>query len=158
MFDFDPRDSDSRDDERYGNNQSRGSRGASDDRDREDDWSQPHIRSRDRDDDARTLGRGPGSDRQNSDEHARDRHDDTRWPERNRDHRERDVDPRDTFTRHLNLPRGLDREIVRDRDRQYTLRASESRTLATVVVPTAGREQAFCAREIQPATRFFRPD
>jgi hypothetical protein len=36
------------------------------------------------------------------------------------------------FTRHLHLPRGLDREIVRDRDREYTLRGSESRTLATV--------------------------
>lgn len=67
MFDFDPRDSDSRDDERYGSNQSRGNRGTSDDRDRDDDWSRPHIRSRDGDDDARTLGRGPGSDRQNSD-------------------------------------------------------------------------------------------
>jgi hypothetical protein len=36
------------------------------------------------------------------------------------------------FTRHLNLPRGLERELVRDRDREYTLRGSESRTLATV--------------------------
>jgi hypothetical protein len=30
------------------------------------------------------------------------------------------------------LPRGLEREHVRDRDREYTLRGSESRTLATV--------------------------
>jgi hypothetical protein len=36
------------------------------------------------------------------------------------------------FTRHLNLPRGLERELLRDRDREYTLRGSESRTLATV--------------------------
>lgn len=36
------------------------------------------------------------------------------------------------FTRHLNLPRGLERQLVRDRDREYTLRGSESRTLATV--------------------------
>ena len=42
------------------------------------------------------------------------------------------VDPRDVFTRHLNLPRGLERELVHDRDREYTLRGSESRTLATV--------------------------
>jgi hypothetical protein len=134
MFDFDPRDCDSRDDERYGSNASRGGRGGADDRDRDDDWSQPHVRSRDWNDDARTLGRGPGNDRQSShsNEDAGDRRDDERWPERDRDHRERAVDPRDAFTRHLNLPRGLERERVRDRDREYTLRGSESRTLATV--------------------------
>src|SRR5207253_3874477 len=53
--------------------------------------------------------------------------DDARWPER-----ERNYDPREVFTRDLNLPRGLDRELVRDRDREYTLRGSETRTLATV--------------------------
>jgi hypothetical protein len=43
------------------------------------------------------------------------------------------IDPRDVFTRDLGLPRGPDREIVHDaRDRQYTLRASETRTLSTV--------------------------
>jgi hypothetical protein len=36
------------------------------------------------------------------------------------------------FTRNLNLPRGRERETVHDRDREYTLRGSESRTLATV--------------------------
>jgi hypothetical protein len=36
------------------------------------------------------------------------------------------------FTRHLNLPRGRERELVRDRDREYTLRGSESRSLATL--------------------------
>lgn len=36
------------------------------------------------------------------------------------------------FTRHLHLPRAQERKIVRDRDRVYTLRGSESRTLATV--------------------------
>jgi hypothetical protein len=133
-MDFDPRDYDSRDDERYDSNQSRGS-GGSDDRDRDDDWSQPKIWSRDRDDDdTRTLGRGPGSDSRAShtDEHTRDRHHDARWPERDRDHREREVDARNVFTRDLRLPRGLDRELVRDRDREYTLRGSESCTLATV--------------------------
>lgn len=133
MFDLDPRDHDSRDDARHQTTQNRGSRGGSDDRERDDDWSQPQMRPRDRDpDDARTLGRGSGSDRQNSDEHGRDRLDDARWPERYRDSRERNVDPRDVFTRDLNLPRGLERVIVRDRDREYTLRGSESRTLATV--------------------------
>jgi hypothetical protein len=130
MLDFDPRDYDSRDDERHGKGTSRD---GSDDRDRYDDWSQPEVRSRDRDDnDDRTLGRGPGSDRQTSSEQGSDRRADARWPERDRDHRERDVDPRDAFTRRLHLPRGLEREIVRDRDREYTLRGSESRTLATV--------------------------
>jgi hypothetical protein len=133
-MDFDPRDYDSRDDERFESNQSRGSRGRSDDRDRDDDWSEPHIRSRDRDDDARTLGRGPGSDSRAShvDENSRDRHHDARWPDRDRDPRERSIDHRDVFTRNLDLPRGLERELVRDRDREYTLRGSESRTLATV--------------------------
>jgi len=131
MFDFDPRDCDSRDDERHGTN--RGSRGGSGDRDREDDSSQPEIRPRQREDDhARTLGRGPGGDRQHADEHGRDRRDDARWPEREREDRERNADPRDAFTRHVDLPRGREREIVRDRDREYTLRGSESRTLATV--------------------------
>jgi hypothetical protein len=38
----------------------------------------------------------------------------------------------DAFSRHVHLPRGRDREPVHDRDREYTLRGSESRTLATV--------------------------
>lgn len=55
-----------------------------------------------------------------------------------RDHDSRDRngreshDPRDTFMRDLDLPRGEDREIVRDRDHEYTLRGSETRTLSTV--------------------------
>jgi hypothetical protein len=128
MFDFDPRDQDS-DHERNGFNQSRGSRDRDDPYDRDDDWRQPDLRHRDRDGDAQTLGRGPGNDSRasHSDEHARDRRDDARWPERDRDERERAVDPRDAFVRHIHLPRGLEREIVRDRDREYTLRGSESR-------------------------------
>jgi hypothetical protein len=63
--------------------------------------------------------------------------DDPRWGsdprERHDDVRDRDpVDPRDAFTHHLDLPRGLERELVRDRDREYTLRGSESRTLSIV--------------------------
>lgn len=54
----------------------------------------------------------------------------------------RDIhDPRDTFMRDLDLPRGADREIVRDRDKEYSLRGSETRTLSTVgafrVVPAS---------------------
>ena len=122
-MDFDPRDYDSRDDDRLAFGHQRGGRGTShDDLDR-DDRGCPR-RAPIADDDARELGRGPGDSRQsNGDGH--DPRDDARWPERDRD-------PRDVFTRDLDLPRGREREIVRDRDREYTLRGSESRTLATV--------------------------
>jgi DNA-binding MarR family transcriptional regulator len=76
------------------------------------------------------VGRGPGAHKEQSDPGARQR-DDERWPQRDRDPREQD--PRDVFGRQVDLPRGRDREIVHDaRDRVYTLRGSESRTLATV--------------------------
>ena len=63
--------------------------------------------------------------------------DDARWGndprELSNDSRDRDpVDPRDVFVENLDLPRGPDRELVRDRDREYTLRGSESRTLSLV--------------------------
>jgi uncharacterized membrane protein YgcG len=133
-MDFDPRDIDSRDDERFGMDRDRGSRGSSDDDRDWDDWRQPEIASRDRDDDTRKLGRGPSDDsrQSNSDGHGHDPRDDARWPERDLYDRERGFDPRDVFTRDVNLPRGLEREIVRYRGREYTLRGSESRTLATV--------------------------
>jgi len=100
---FDPRDYDSRDDLRS-----------------------PETDCRDRDDDGRDLGRGPGGSRDSNHDSRRSREDE-RWPER-----DRGDDPREAFTRDLNLPRGLEREIVRDRDREYTLRGSETRTLASV--------------------------
>jgi hypothetical protein len=64
------------------------------------------------------------------------------------DPRERErVDPRDVFTEQVNLPRGLEREHVHYRDRDYTLRGSESRTLATVgafrAVPTRDLRDTF---------------
>jgi uncharacterized membrane protein YgcG len=55
-----------------------------------------------------------------------------RSDDRDRESRDRAFDPREPFTRDLNLPRGLGRETVPDRDREYTLRGSETRTLATV--------------------------
>lgn len=132
-MDFDPRDFDSGDEERRGNGPSRGSGGGAADADRGDDWSQPRTPTRDRDDDgAPTLGRGPGNERQGSDEHGREGDHDPRWAERDRDGQERGCEARDIFTRHVRLPRGPERELVRDRDRKYTLRGSESRTLATV--------------------------
>jgi len=122
-MDFDPRDYDSRDEDRFDT----GSKGtAQDDLDRDHDVRLPDDRHRDRDGDARDLGRGPGDSRQSTHEDSRSR-EDARWPERHRHH-----DPREPFTRGLNLPRDREREVVRDRDREYTLRGSETRTLATV--------------------------
>jgi hypothetical protein len=131
-MDFDPRDYDSRDEERFNTCREKGS--SHDDFDRDDDLRLPDTRSRDRnDDDARSLGRGPGGSRQsNTDGHRRDSRDDMCWPDRDREPRDRTFDPREPFTRDLNLPCGLERQIVRDRDREYTLRGSETRTLATV--------------------------
>jgi DNA-binding MarR family transcriptional regulator len=64
---------------------------------------------------------------------------DPRWADDARDHSRHNVqreqadrDPRDAFTRHVDLPSGPEREVVRDRGRDYTLRGSETRTLATV--------------------------
>jgi len=118
-MDFDPRDfDDSRDrNENF--------------RDRDDEWREHGQRrdwgdGHDRDEDAGPpIGRGPSS-HEKPESDPRDR-DEERWPDRERDH-----DPRDVFTRNLDLPRGREREIVHDRDREYTLRGSESRTLATV--------------------------
>jgi hypothetical protein len=99
---------------------------------RDDDW-----RDRD-DDDSLTLGRGPSSTGprdDHSEDDPRNRDNDSRGLERDRDSRNRDegIDPRDVFMRDLDLPRGPEREIVHDaRDREYTLRGSETRTLSTV--------------------------
>jgi hypothetical protein len=122
-MDFDPRDYDSRDEDRFDTG---GKATAHDDLDRDHDLRSPDDRHRDRGDDARGLGRGPGDSRESTHHDLRSREDD-RWPERDCTY-----DPREPFTRDLNLPRGPEREIVRDRDREYTLRGSETRTLATV--------------------------
>ena len=82
-MDFDPRDFDSRDDERHSDTLGRGGSG---DRERDEDWSQPAIHPGERDDDdARSLGRGGGGDRQNAEEPSRDVRDDAKWPERDRE-------------------------------------------------------------------------
>src|SRR4051812_36661685 len=104
-MDFDPRDSDSRDEDRF-------------------------ALTRERNDNGPTLGRGGGNSRESLDDDGG--RENGRAPERERDERPRANDARDAFTRTLNLPRGVDRELVRDRDREYTLRGAESRTLATV--------------------------
>jgi hypothetical protein len=51
-----------------------------------------------------------------------------------RDSRERGDDPRDALLNDLDLPRGLERELVLDRDRVYELNGEDSRTLAAVGV------------------------
>jgi len=91
-------------------------------------WNDP----RDRDEDPRDLdvhwlklGRGPSDDPLDDDPRQRD--DDPR--DRDRDSRERDHDPRDVFLRDLDLPRGLERELVFDRDHRYELNLEDSRTL-----------------------------
>jgi hypothetical protein len=64
---------------------------------------------------------------------------DARWDNDPRDRaedcreRDRDRDPRDPFVEGLDLPRGLEREIVLDeRDRTYELNGEDCRTMATV--------------------------
>jgi hypothetical protein len=111
VMDLDPRDIDSRDTTPHSFNHDDDSRPAAD---------------RDRDADAPEPGRGSGDSRQ-SHQDGDDARGDARWPERDRGH-----DPRDVFSRDLNLPRGPERELVHDRDREYTLRGSETRTLGTV--------------------------
>jgi hypothetical protein len=107
--DFDPRDLDSR--------------GLDDGvRDREDEWLTLGPRAGVRigpDRDAEVCERDDEW-REERDREPRDRND------------ERNLDPRDVFLRDLDLPRGSERELVHDRDRDYTLSGAESRTLATV--------------------------
>ena len=63
---------------------------------------------------------------------------DWRWGEEIRDSfvRETDIrdhDPRDPFVRSVDLPRGLERELVQDtRERLYELNGDDSRMLATI--------------------------
>ena len=82
---------------------------------------------RDRDDGSRDLGRG---ERAGSDAREREQ-----------------VDPRDVFMEHVDLPRGLEREHVHAHNHDYTLRGSETRTLTTVgafrVVPASDLRDKF---------------
>jgi hypothetical protein len=71
-----------------------------------------------------------GDDPRDREEQARDL---SRGSRGSSDPRERErAEPRDVFREHVNLPRGLEREHVRFRDHDYTLRGSESRALASV--------------------------
>jgi hypothetical protein len=73
------------------------------------------------------LRDGLGRDREPDDSRGRG---DVR--DRDRDARERDRDPRDVFLEGLELPRGLEREIVMVGDHRYELNRDDSRSLATV--------------------------
>jgi hypothetical protein len=102
-----------------------------DPRDRRDD----NVHDQD-DENGPQMGRGPGSasarDDQ-SEDNSRGRDHDSRGIDRASRQRDKGLDPRDVFMRDVDLPRGHDREIVHDgRNREYTLRGSESRTLSTV--------------------------
>jgi hypothetical protein len=104
-MDFDPRDYDSRDDERFSSDRDHGSRRDRDHRNRADDdlgLLDAYVRDHG-DDDAREPGRGSGEDsRQSKDcDGGPDPRDDARWPDR--DTPERDLDPREVFTRGLRL-------------------------------------------------------
>jgi len=73
-MDFDPREYDSRDDERFAPDRGRGGNSDRDGRDLDDNSRLSDVASRDRDDsDAREAGRGPGDSRESqSDERGRD--------------------------------------------------------------------------------------
>jgi hypothetical protein len=103
---------------------------------------------RDRDDDVRDvempwieLRQEPGLARTPDD--SRDRGD---GRDRERDTRKRDHDPRDVFFEGLELPRGLEREIVMDGDHRYELNGDESRSLATVGAFRVGVGEGPCRR------------
>ena len=56
--------------------------------------------------------------------------------------REGGNDPRDALLNHLDLPRGLERELVLDRDHVYELNGEDSRTLAAIGVPRCPRARS----------------
>ena len=111
MMDFDPRDLD---DERPVSHLSHGER------------------SRGGGDTRPTLGRGPSSADRQTERPSRDQVIDLRDRDHNGHTRHRDGPSRDVFERHVDLPRGPEREVVHDGRRRYRLRGSEAHTLATV--------------------------
>jgi len=86
---------------------------------------------RDREEDCLVLGRGPSSEPARDDGIGLEAGDRDRGT-RGRDDDRGSIDPRDVFTRDLDLPRGPERELVRDRDGDYCLNGSDARTLSTV--------------------------
>jgi hypothetical protein len=66
---------------------------------------------------------------------------DSRERERD-DDRERTLDSRDVFARDMNLPHGLEREIVRHRDREYTLHERSHDPMLVISVPADDHRSA----------------
>ena len=86
-----------------------------------------------------------GDDPRDRDDHGRDL---SRGSRGVSDARERErLEPRDVFVDRVNLPRSRERQHVHLRDRHYTLRGSESRTLASVgafrVIPSHDLRDTF---------------
>jgi hypothetical protein len=83
-------------------------------------------RDRDQDDHRSTID---GTDRRDQgDRYEREIERDHAWDVRDRD----PDDPRDVLLNDLDLPRGLEREVVWDHDQTYDLNREDSRNLATV--------------------------
>src|SRR5947207_13864930 len=104
---------------------------------------------RDRDDDVRDVEMSPIEwthlaevDREHDD--LRDCDEDCRA--RDRDGPEPHHDPRDVFRDGLELPRGVEREIVLDGDHRYELNGDDSRTLATVGAFRVVAERDLCGQ------------
>lgn len=86
---------------------------------------------RDREEDWLATGRRPSSATAHDDRTGRDAGDRDRAT-RDREDERGSIDPREVFSRDLELPRGLERELVRDRDHDYRLNGSDTRTLSSV--------------------------
>lgn len=94
--------------------------------------------TRDRDDSVRdceegrlVIGRGRNSTTAHDDRASREAGDHNRAT-RDREDERGSIGPREVFSRDLELPRGLERELVRDRVHDYRLNGSDTRTLSSV--------------------------
>ena len=97
-----------------------------------------NVNPRDRDEDDGRSSVDVTDPRERGDRYERELERDHAWDVRDRD----PDDPRDVLLEDLHLPRGLEREVVWDRDQTYELNGEDSRTLAAVgafrVVPKGG--------------------
>lgn len=73
---------------------------------------------------------------------------------RDRENDRGSIDPREAFSRNLDLPRGPERELVRDRDLDYRLNGSDTRALSTVGAFRVVSEHDLCEpRDATPDVR-----
>lgn len=108
---------------------------------------------REREEDWLVLGRASGSATAHDDRSDRE----AAYRERGMRDREDDrgsIDPCDVFSRDLDLPRGPERDLVRDRDHDYRLNGSETRALSTVgsfrIVPESDlRDPSDATRDVR---------